>query len=60
MDFTKEITEDTVIYMNFVKVPGEENPKTSDINLALILALLGVSSVGATLVSRKRTLRANR
>lgn len=60
MDFTKEITEDTVIYMNFVKVPGEENPKTSDINLALILALLGVSSVGAVLVSRKRTLRANR
>ena len=60
MDFTKELTEDTTIYMNFVKVPGEENPKTSDMNLALILALLGVSSVGATLVSRKRALRANK
>ena len=37
-----------------------ENPKTSDINLALILASLGIASVGAVLVSRKKIAKANR
>ena len=49
--------------MSFVKetIPqGEKNPKTSDMNLALILTTLGLASVGAVLVSRKKLAKANR
>ena len=37
-----------------------DNPKTSDMNLALILASLGLASAGAVLVSRKKLAKANR
>ena len=62
-DFSKELNENTTIYMSFVKetIPqGEKNPKTSDMNLALVLATLGLASVGAVLVSRKKLAKANR
>lgn len=62
-DFSKELNENTTIYMSFVKetIPqGEKNPKTSDMNLALILTTLGLASVGAVLVSRKKLAKANR
>lgn len=36
-----------------------ENPKTADINLALILALLGLSSVGAVLIITKKIVKEN-
>lgn len=36
------------------------NPNTSDMNLALILTILGLASVGAVLVSRKKLAKANR
>ncbi len=36
------------------------NPNTSDMNLALILITLGLASVGAVLVSRKKLAKANR
>ena len=36
------------------------NPNTSDMNLALILTILGLASVGAVLVSRKKLDKANR
>lgn len=36
------------------------NPNTSDMNLALILTTLGLASVGAVLVSRKKLAKANR
>ena len=62
-DFSKGLNENTTIYMSFVKetIPqGEKNPKTSDMNLALILTTLGLASVGAVLVSRKKLAKANR
>lgn len=62
-DFSKELNENTTIYMSFVKetIPqGEKNPKTSDMNLALVLATLGLASVGAVLVSRKKLAKVNR
>ena len=36
-----------------------ENPKTADINLALILALLGLSSVGTVLIITKKLVKEN-
>lgn len=62
-DFSKEMNDNTTIYMSFVKDAApvkEENPKTSDMNLALILTSLGLASVGAVLVSRKKLAKANR
>lgn len=67
-NLTTGITENTTLYMSFVKVESkgndstvkEENPKTSDINLALILASLGVASVGAVLISRKKLAKVNK
>ena len=37
-----------------------KNPATNDMNLALILASLGLASAGAVLVSRKKLAKANR
>ena len=37
-----------------------KNPATNDMNLALILASLGLASTGAVLVSRKKLAKANR
>ena len=37
-----------------------ENPKTSDMNLALILALLGFASVGTVLISRRKLAKNNK
>ena len=37
-----------------------KNPATNDMNLALILASLGLASAGAVLVSRKKLTKANR
>ena len=56
---------DTTIYLKFVEIKAEisnkeENPQTSDMNLALILTTLGLASVGAVLVSRKKLAKANR
>lgn len=67
-NFEDEINENTTIYLSFVKeeakgeeiVKEEKNPKTSDMNLALVLASLGLASVGAVLVSRKRIAKVNR
>ncbi len=63
-DLTKPINEDTTVYMKLEKVEEpkkeEKNPKTSDMNLALILSTLGLTSVGAVLVSRKKLAKANR
>ena len=61
-NFSKELTEDVTIYMSFVKdsKSAQDNPKTSDMNLALILASLGLASAGAVLVSRKKLAKANR
>ena len=39
---------------------ASENPKTSDMNLALILALLGFASVGAVLISRRKLAKNNK
>ena len=41
-------------------VKEEKNPATNDMNLALILASLGLASAGAVLVSRKKLAKANR
>ena len=64
-DFSEEINADTTIYLKFVEIKAEisnkeENPQTSDMNLALILTTLGLASVGAVLVSRKKLAKANR
>ena len=37
----------------------EENPKTSDINLALILGTIGIASAGAVISLKKRNLKVN-
>lgn len=62
LDLSKEFTENTTIYINMVKetVKEEKNPATNDMNLALILASLGLASAGAVLVSRKKLAKANR
>lgn len=39
---------------------ASENPKTSDMNLALILALLGFASVGTVLISRRKLAKINK
>ena len=65
-DFTKPFEADALIYTKLTKITTvgskteEKNPQTSDINLALILASLGLASVGAVLVSRKKLAKANR
>lgn len=64
-DFSEEINADTTIYLKLVEIKAEtsnkeENPQTSDMNLALILTTLGLASVGAVLVSRKKLAKANR
>lgn len=64
-DFSEEINADTTIYLKLVEIKAETsnkeaNPQTSDMNLALILASLGLASAGAVLVSRKKLAKANR
>ena len=64
-DFSKEINGATTVYLKLAEIKDEtptkeENPKTSDMNLALILTTLGLASVGAVLVSRKKLAKANR
>lgn len=64
-DFSGEINADTTIYLKLVEIKAETsnkeaNPQTSDMNLALILTTLGLASVGAVLVSRKKLAKANR
>lgn len=64
-DFSEEINGDTTVYLKLAEIKDEtpakeENPKTSDMNLALILTSLGLASVGAVLVSRKKLAKANR
>lgn len=65
-DFSKEINADTTVYLKFTElkeettVKEEKNPATNDMNLALILASLGLASAGAVLVSRKKLAKANR
>lgn len=70
-DFTKPINEDTTVFIKLKEAKNntetkndskseEKNPKTSDMNLALILASLGLASTGAVLVSRKKLAKANR
>lgn len=49
-----------IVGYNNTVTQGEKNPKTSDMNLALILTTLGLASVGAVLVSRKKLAKANR
>lgn len=60
-DFTKAFDNDTTIYMSFVKVGTnntdkkvEGNPKTSDMNIALILSIIGVASLGAVMSYKKK------
>lgn len=69
-DFTKPFEADASVYTKLTKIvpdgdgtgskTEEKNPETSDMNLALILATLGLASVGAVLVSRKKLAKANR
>lgn len=66
-DFTKPFEGNVSIYTKLTKIVNEsqtkeeqKNPKTSDMNLALILTSLGIASVGAVLVSRKKLAKANR
>ena len=65
-DFSKEINADTTIYLKLTEIKDEttvkeeKNPATNDMNLALILASLGLASAGAVLVSRKKLTKANR
>ena len=66
-DFTKPFEGNVSIYTKLTKIVNEsqtkeeeKNPKTSDMNLALILTSLGLASVGAVLVSRKKLAKANR
>ena len=64
-DFSEEINADTIIYLKLVEIKAEtsnkeKNPQTSDMNLALILTTLGLASVGAVLVSRKKLAKVNR
>lgn len=64
-DFSEEINADTTVYLKLVEIKAETsnkeaNPQTSDMNLALILTTLGLASVGAVLVSRKKLAKANR
>ena len=66
-DFTKPFEGNVSIYTKLTKIVNEsqtkeeeKNPKTSDMNLALILTTLGLASVGAVLVSRKKLAKANR
>lgn len=66
-DFTKPFEGNVSIYTKLTKIVNEsqtkeeeKNPKTSDMNLALILTSLGLASVGAVLVSRKKLAKASR
>lgn len=57
-DLTKPINEDTTVYLKLEEikeeVKKEENPDTSDINLALILSLVALGSAGAIISYKKR------
>lgn len=66
-DFTKPFEGNVSIYTKLTKIVNEsqtkeeeKNPKTSDMNLALILTSLGLASVGAVLISRKKLAKVNR
>jgi len=66
-DFTKPFEGNVSIYTKLTKIVNEsqtkeeeKNPKTSDMNLALILTSLGIASVGAVLVSKKKLAKVNR
>ena len=51
------INSDVEISSTFKKT--ENNPQTSDINLALILGIIGIASAGAVISLKKRNLKAN-
>lgn len=57
-DLTKPINEDTTVYLKLEEikeeVKKEENPDTSDINLALILSLVALGSAGTIISYKKR------
>lgn len=51
------VNSDVKISSTFKKT--ENNPNTSDINLALILGIIGIASAGAVISLKKRNLKAN-
>lgn len=65
-DLTKAFQENTTLYMNLVKVEAKgnseevKNPKTSDINLVLILSAITLASAGAALSIKKRTIKVSK
>lgn len=62
-DLTEAFDNNATIYMGFTKIENkgnEENPKTGDMNLALVLAILGAASIGTVYTSRKRLLKSSR
>lgn len=61
VDFTKALDEDTAWYMIFEEVTDVEElpPKTSDINLALLIGTIMLGVVGTVLVSKKRFIKNN-
>lgn len=66
-DMTQQFVNDTVVYLKAPKIAQEstktevkeENPKTSDINLNLILVTIVLGSVGAGVVAKKRFSKSN-
>ena len=61
VDFTKALDEDTTWYMIIGEIeeetPEELPPKTSDINLALLIGTILVGATGVVAVSKKRLAR---
>ncbi len=70
-DFTKPFEADTKVYTKLTKITNDEsgagntgkkaedNPKTSDINLALILGMIALGGAGAFVSYKKKNSKAN-
>lgn len=60
VDLTKTLTEDATWYMIIGKQEAlEENPKTGDINLFILIGTILVGMLGSAFVLKKRFLKAN-
>lgn len=64
-DFTTPINEDTEVFMKVEEIKTEEvvkkedNPNTSDINLALVLGMITACSAGVVISYKKRNVKVN-
>lgn len=59
-DFLAPFTEDAKVYLKVSKLASEEMPpKTSDINLPLIIGMIAIAGIGAVFALKKRIAKGN-